>query len=483
VIGAGVMKRYASVGNREQISLLPMCLDDMIAEDNVVRAIDAIVDNIDIPSLGFTHSETAFTGRKPYNPVDMFKLYIYSYFNGIRSSRKIEKECYRNIEVMWIINELKPDFKTISDFRKDNKKQIKLAFSKFSMICNELGLISKEIVAIDGSKFRANNGRTAYYTKNKLDKMHEHYAESAEKYMSLLDECDEQESDTQNTTLSRAEIEEKIKGIKSRVSELETLADHVKKEGAIYITDPDARIMKCNNDGGLICHNVQIAVEEKTHLIVAVDVTSEPTDYKQFYNMASKAKEELKVDEITAIADKGYYSTDEFIKCKDKGIKAIVSKAKKGNFSSVNYDKVNFKYNAEKDVYICPQGHELSKPTKRWAKSNLIRYQNRPACKDCPVKDLCTTHKHGRTVFRQENEQFADEVDKRTKENMALYNKRKQMAEHPFGTLKRNFGFTYFLTRRTESVRAESFMHFLVYNIKRVINTVGVEKLVEELKG
>jgi transposase len=199
VIGAGVMKRYASVGNREQISLLPMCLDNMIAEDNVVRAIDAIVDNIDIPSLGFTHSETAVTGRKPYNPVDMFKLYIYSYFNGIRSSRKIEKECFRNIEVMWIINELKPDFKTISDFRKDNKKQIKLAFSKFSMICDELGLISKEIVAIDGSKFRANNGRTAYYTKNKLDKMLEHYAESAEKYIRLLDACDKQESDNQNT--------------------------------------------------------------------------------------------------------------------------------------------------------------------------------------------------------------------------------------------------------------------------------------------
>ena len=233
----------------------------------------------------------------------------------------------------------------------------------------------------------------------------------------------------------------------------------------------------------MICHNVQIAVEDKTHLVVAVDVTSEPTDYKQFYNMASKAKEELHVEEITAIADKGYYSADEFAKCEDKGIVAIVSKAEKGNYSSANYNKVNFKYDEDKDVYICPQGHELSKPQKRRSKSDLIRYQNRTACKGCPVKNLCTTHKHGRTVFRQENERFSDEVDKRTKENMVLYNKRKQMAEHPFGTIKRNFGFTYFLTRRTESVRTESFMHFLVYNIKRVINTVGVEKLVEVLQG
>jgi transposase len=476
------MGRYFDTGNRDQLNLLPMCLDDMIAQNNVIRAIDVIVDNLDILSMGFTHSETKKTGRKPYNPVDFFKLYTYCYFNGIRSSRKIEKECYRNIEVMWLINELRPDFKTIADFCKDNKKQIKIAFSKFSMICDELGLISKEIVAIDGSKFRANNSRSAYYTKNKLDKMIEHYVECAEKYMALLDTCDKEEGDNQNTTLSRSEIEEKIKGIKNRVSELEDIYDHVKKEGSIYITDPDSRIMRCNNDGGLICHNVQIAVEDKTHLVVAVDVTSEPTDYKQFYNMASKAKEELHVDEITVIADKGYYSTDEFIKCKGNGITALVSKAIKGNFSNTNYNKVNFKYNEEKDVYICPQGHELSKPKRRTGKIPIVRYQNRSACKGCHVKDQCTTHQH-RTVIRKENDQFAEEVDRRTKENMELYKKRKQLAEHPFGTIKRNFGFTYFLTRRTENVRTESLMHFLVYNMKRVINTVGVEKLVGELQG
>lgn len=483
MIGDDEMSRYICGENRDQLNMLPMCLDDMIAQDNIVRAIDAIIDNMDITLIGFTHSETKETGRKPYSPVDLFKLYTYSYYNGIRSSRKIEKECYRNIEVMWLINELKPDFKTIADFRKDNKKQIKLAFSKFSMICDELGLISKEIVAIDGSKFRANNGRKAYYTKNKLDKVLAHYAESAERYMALLDACDTQESDSQTTTLSRAEIEEKIKGIKDRVSELEELAKRVEKEGTLYMTDPDARLMRSNNGGGDISHNVQIAVEDKTHLIVTVDVTSESTDYKQFYNMASRAKEELKVEEITAIADKGYYSAEEFAKCKDKGINPIVSKANKSNFSNINYSKLNFLYDKEKDVYICPQGHELSKYKNSREDSQLIRYANNKACTSCPTKDLCTSHKKGRTVSRKKNDHFADEVDKRTKEYMELYKKRQRLAEHPFGTIKRSLGFTYFLTRGTESVRTESLMHFLVYNIKRVINTVGVEKLIGQLQG
>jgi transposase len=478
------MGRYFDTGNRDQLNLFPMCLDDMITQNNVVRAIDVIVENLDILSMGFTHSETKETGRKPYNPVDLFKLYTYCYYNAIRSSRKMEKECHRNIEVMWLINELKPDFKTIADFRKDNKRQIKEAFSKFSMICDELGLVSKEIVAIDGSKFRANNGRKAYYTKKKLDKMLAHYAESAEKYIALLDVCDTQENDSQTLALSKREIEEKLKQIKDRVAALETLAERVEKEGTIYMTDPDARIMRGNNGGGDISHNVQIAVEDKTHLVIAVDVTSEAVDYKQFYNMASKAKEELKVEEITAIADRGYYSAEEFAKCKDAGITAIVSKADKNSFASVNYSKLNFRYDAEKDVYICPQGHELNKYSQiRTINKDVSRYFNKKACSECPVKDMCTPNKHGRQVSRKKKDQYSDEVDKRTKEFMNLYKKRQQMVEHPFGTLKRGLGFTYFLTRGRENVRTETLMHFLIYNIKRVINTVGVEKLIGELQG
>ena len=187
------MERYKAIANRNQISLTPMCFDDMIDENNPVRAIDAIVESIKIPTLGFTYSETASTGRKPYNPVDMFKLYIYSYFNGIRSSRKIERESSRNIELMWLVNGLTPDFKTIADFRKDNKEPIKKAFSKFSMICDSLGLIGKEMVAVDGSKFRANNSNDQYCTAKKTAKKIEHYEEQAKKYLVLLDANDEEE--------------------------------------------------------------------------------------------------------------------------------------------------------------------------------------------------------------------------------------------------------------------------------------------------
>ena len=243
------MNRYKRVENRDQLNLIPLCIDDMIAPDNEVRALNAIVESMDIQSLGFTHSETASTGRRPYNPVDLFKLYTYSYFNGIRSSRKIERECYRNIEVQWLINGLKPDFKTIADFRKDNKKQIKLVFGKFSVICDELGLIGKEMVAIDGSKFRANNSRMAYHSENKIQKKIEHYNKRAEEYLLLLDNYDTQESTYGATKLSINEIEFKIEDINKRLAELKILKQQVKETGTIYTTDPDSRMMKTNNNG------------------------------------------------------------------------------------------------------------------------------------------------------------------------------------------------------------------------------------------
>jgi transposase len=333
------MRRYINTGNREQISVFPMSLDMMISEDNVVRAIDAIVDDMDIISMDFKYSETAATGRKPYSPIDMFKLYTYSYFNGIRSSRKIEKECHRNIELMWLINELRPDFKTIADFRKDNKKQIKAAFQRFSIICDELGLISKEMVAVDGSKFRANNSRGKYHSKAKLEQMITYYTEMAGKYMELLDRSDDLENEKQTTTFKRSELQENLKKAKERLADLEKMAKRVDEEGSIYETDPDARLMRSNNGGGDINYNVQIAVENKSHLIVATDTNNKPTDFQQLHGIASKAKEALQVDELTVVADKGFYSAEEFEKCKEDNIVTIVPKAQKGNMQMENYIK------------------------------------------------------------------------------------------------------------------------------------------------
>jgi hypothetical protein len=365
---------------------------------------------------------------------------------------------------MWLVNEIKPDFKTIADFRKDNKKQIKLAFRKFSMLCDELGLIGKDIIAVDGSKFRANNGRKAYHTEKKLQKTIEYYTETAEKYISLLDSCDSEEFESQGTKLTRDEIESKIKGIQERLSELDALEKQVKENGPLYITDPDSRQMRMNNNGGDICHNVQIAVDDKNHLLVAVDVTSEPVDKQQFHNIALQAKEELGVDQITAIADKGYYSASEFAKCKEDNIIPIVSKADHSHMAATTgFGKSQFKYDEENDGYICPQGNILKPYKTRKANAKYAdhkRYTNPEACSDCPVKDKCTINKDGRTIHDRPFQRIADEVDKRTAENVDMYKKRQRLAEHPFGTVKRDFGFPYFLTRRTESVRAESLLHF-----------------------
>lgn len=477
------MSRYVQGEDRNQLSLEPMCLDELIGEENPVRAIEVIVESMGIPQLGFTYSETKETGRKPYSPEDMFKLYTYSYYNGIRSSRKIERECHRNLEVMWLIGELKPDHKTIANFRKDNKKAIKAAFRRFSMICGELGLISKEVVAFDGSKFRACNGRTQYHSKGKLAKKLAHYQEAAEKYMNLLEQSDREENESAPPGYTRAELESKLEGIKKRVLELEEIQKRVEAEGTIYLTDPDARLMRTHNGGGDISHNVQIGVEAANHFVVAVDVTSDAVDYGQLHNISSQAKEELETESLIAVADKGFYSGEEFAKCKADDIHPIAPHPEKGGAQEKGYTKGYFSYNKEIDAYHCPQGELLGQPVQKRANRKGDRYYNKPACANCSAKEKCSPSTPYRTIVRGKYDDYTEEVDAFTAANRDLYSMRKDIVEHPFGTIKRALGFTYFLTRGTENVRTESLLHFLAYNMKRLINIVGTEKMRLALQG
>jgi len=478
------MSRYIRGANREQLSIEPLCLDDMISENNPVRAIEAVVESMEISELGFRYAETKETGRKPYNPEDMFKLYAYSYYNGIRSSRKIERECHRNIELMWLLNELKPDHKTIANFRKDNKKAIKAAFRKFTMICDELNLISKEIVAVDGSKFRACNGRMRYHSKGKIAEKLVHYNEAVEKYMNLLEQCDKNETkDNPPSQYSRKELAEKLEKIRKRVTELEEIQKKVEEEGTIYLIDPDARLMRTHNGGGDISHNVQIAVEAENHFVVAVDVVSDAVDYGQLYNISSQAKENLDTDELISIADKGYYSGEEFKKCKEDNIQAIAAHPDKGGAQEKGYTKGYFIYNKETDAYICPHGQILGQPKQRRKNRKGDRYYNADACAGCPFKEQCTPKTPYRTIVRGDFDNYSEEVDDFTKANLKLFAKRKELVEHPFGTVKKALGFTYFLTRGTANVRTESLLHFLAYNFKRLINLMGTRKLIEALRA
>ncbi len=482
------MSRYINGENRNQLKMMPISLDEMIEEDNPVRVIDELVESLDIKALKFKHAITKETGRKPYNPRHMLKLYIYGYFNGIRSSRKLEKECKRNIEVMWLLDNLTPDDKTISNFRKENKKAITGVFKQFSMLCNELGLYGKEIIAVDGSKFRANNSRRKNYTKNKVKKMLEHHEETAKKYIEILKENDEKEKNEETVKHTKEEITTKLEEAQKRIKELTKMAEEIKKNGEISITDPDAKHMSVSNNGTDIAHNVQAAVDNKHHLVVEIDVISNPADQNQLHNMSSKAVEELglketeeKTDIITVLADKGYYSGEDLEKCKKDKIRTIVPKQKTGSkIGDKRYIKDNFKYDKEKDIYICPNGEILQNISKPSTKDQT--YRNTQACKKCKDKDKCTTAEKGRTIKRGPYQEVYDEVDKRTLENKELYKQRQMIVEHPFGTIKRTLGFSYFLTRGNENVTAESYMHFFTYNLIRVINIIGIKKLLEILR-
>ena len=422
--------------NTKQYSLIPTCYDEMISEDNPVRVLEVFVDSLDLKELNFKNAnrDKTIAGRPSYNPKDLLKLYLYGYFNGIRSSRKLARECERNIEVFWLINELKPDFRTISEFRKDNINNMKEVFKQFSILCDSLDLIGKEIVAIDGSKFRANNGRRKNYTKGKIEKQIKYYEENIEKYIEILDKEDLEEKDNK-IKIDKKELNQKIEEAKQRIKELEKIKKEVVEKGEISITDPDSRHMKTSNNGTDISHNVQISVDNKADLVVAIDVTSNPADQGQLSNMAIKSKEELKVAELTVLADKGYWNGEELKKCEENNITTIVSSPEE--HGTIGYKKSDFKYNREKDYYVCPMGKTLHRTGNKEK-----RYKNTKACKECTNRNKCTKNKTGKNLVVGQNEEYLERAKQRQKENMELYKQRQMIVEHVFGTIKRNLGYT-----------------------------------------
>ena len=400
------MQRYEEGKDRSQVQIVN--LEDLIDENNPVRVIDAFVDSLNMAKLGFKYAETKETGRKPMNPADMCKLYVYGYYNGIRTSRKLERECEKNIEVMWLINNLKPHNKTISEFRRNNKQVLENVFKEFSMLCDALNLIGKEMVAIDGSKFRASNSRKRNYTKNKVKKMIKYFEESANKYLELLEKNDKDDIDFNEENLT-----EKLKAAQKRIEELKAMYEDIEKNGEISITDKDARHMGVSNNGTDIAHNVQIAVDSKNHLVVAVDVVSTPDDSAQLFSMAKQAAKELGIElkdkeenqseeeyeeyVLTVLADKGYYQYENLRDCLDSGIRPVVAKEKASNKTgNEKYIRDNFIYDKERDIYICPQGKILNNISKPSSQNQL--YKNKEACKECPFKDQCTTSTEERTI-------------------------------------------------------------------------------------
>ena len=476
---------YIKGTDRDQIILFPECMDDYISENSPIRVIDEYVGQLDLVKLEFTKSTCAATGRPPYNSKDILKLYLYGYLNRVRSSRRLEKEASRNIEVIWLLKKLKPDFKTIADFRKENKKALKAVFRDFTKLCDEWELFGKELVAIDGSKFRASNSKKNNYSEKKLERHIKNIDEKIDKYIQELDEGDVNESVERKP--DAGDIKRRIEELKTRKQEYENYKTKLEKSGQNEVStiDPDARLMCNNNNGVDVCYNVQTTVDAKHKLIADFKVTQKPNDLGELDNMALRAKKLFKGKDFEATADKGYYKAEDLKKCVENGITPYVSKQVYSNGTGDrDFYGDKFQYDKSRNIYVCPAGKELYYSKDRIKNKKVIgyEYKNYAACQKCEYKDRCTKSPRGRIIYRHKDQDFLDTIDLQTELNQDKYRLRQMIVEHPFGTIKRSWGAYYFLTRRKASVTAEMSLSLLMYNMKRVINILGSDEIVRRLR-
>jgi transposase len=431
--------------------------------------------------LGFNRAAPKETGRPPYDPRDLLKLYIYGYVNRIRTGRTLERECHRNVELMWLMRKLGPDFKTITDFRKDNRQAFKGVFRQFVMMCKGLGLLGGEWVAVDGSKFKAVNSGKRNFTRKKLERRLKELDHKVERYFDEMDRSDREESDP---PVDKEELKQKIDKLKERKGRYEELLRELQATGQrqVSLTDPDSRAMALTPRGE-VSYNVQTAVDSKYHLIVAQEVTNEGLDNHQLFSMADRAKEILGQSEIDVVADMGYYSHEELQKCEAAGIAAYVSKPLNSkNTAHGLFGKEKFVYEPESDCYVCPNQERLTfRFQSREYKNKKFRYYWTLACLSCPIKAQCTTNKQFRRIKRWEHEAIAERVQQRVLANSRVMKLRQQIVEHPFGTIKFWNDQRHFLMKGLAKVRAEFSLSTLAYNLKRVVNIVGVKGLLTAL--
>ena len=467
---------YISGESREQITMFPQAVDDYIGEENPVRFIEAFVDELDMAKLEFDRAKPEELGRPGYDPRDLLKLYIYGYLHRVRTSRRLEVEAGRNLELMWLMRKLRPDFKTIADFRKENPKGLKKLFKEFFQICKKLELFGGELLAVDGSKFRASNSRKRNYSAAKLKALIEKADERIEEYLKQLDEGDIEEEAKAVTVDALNKKIEKLKEIREEYKETrKTLEQSGEKQ--ISLTDPDARLMK-SEQGTHVCYNVQIAVDSKHKLIAAMELTNEGNDLHQLSTVAGQAKEELGVEQIEVVTDMGYYDCDQVKQSADNGITVYMSKPGVKVVDGV-YGKDRFEYNADKDVYVCPAGEDLTYRTTD--KQNSMRHYKTDRCEGCALKSQCTNGEGPRVIKRHTHEKVMEEMAIRVKGNRKKLRSRGGLVEHPWGTMKRALDQGYFLMRGNEKVGAEMRLTGLIYNMKRAFNIVGVAKLIEAL--
>jgi transposase len=470
--------------DRGQSTLFPALLDDYVAEDNPVRAVDVFVDGLDLGKLGFVGVQPLDTGRPGYHPDMMLKLYIYGYLNRVPSSRRLERECQRNIEMIWLTRQLAPDFKTIADFRKDNGKAIREVCREFIALCRKLDLLAAASVAIDGSKFKAVNARDKNFTEAKMKRRLERIDESIARYLSQLETADRHGDAVPKAKVAR--LKDKIEKLKEETVRLNAInAEMMKSEDKqISLTDPDARSMATSGkDTGIVGYNVQIAVDTQHHLIVAHEVTNVGTDRHQLANMAGQARDEMAVETLEVVADRGYYDGEEIRACEEADITVTLPKPMtSGAKAAGRFGKQDFVYVAADDVYRCPAGERLTYHYTNVEDGKTLRRYWTSACKSCALKAQCTTGLE-RRITRWEHEAVLEKVQDRLDHNPNAMGVRRQTVEHPFGTMKCWMGATHFLTRKLPKVATEMALNVLAYNMKRVMTIVGVGGLLEAMQA
>ena len=479
------MKRFLVGADRGQSTLLPECLDEWIDENNPVRAVDAFVDALDLGKLGFEGVVPEVTGRPSYHPSALLKLYIYGYLNRVQSSRRLQRETGRNLEVIWLLGRLVPDDKTIADFRKDNGSAIRKVCAQFVALCRDMGLLTKASVAIDGSKFKAVNNRDRNFTRAKVERRRAQLEESVARYLSQLDTADLQEP-SEALAAKTAHLKEKLAKLESEMQRLAAMEKQMlaSPDQQISLTDPDSRSMATSGRGsGVVGYNVQVAVETEHHLIVTHEVTNSGSDRAQLANMGHQAREALGVDKLEAVADRGYYNSTEIKACDDAGVAVTLPKPMtSGAKSDGRFGKQDFVYNAAEDVYRCPAGEKLAYRMTTEQDGKMMRRYWTNACPNCLLKSKCTTGNE-RRIPRWEHEHVLEAAQKRLDENPQAMRARRETVEHPFGTLKMRMGATHFLMKRLPKVATEMALHVLAYNLTRVMNIVGVKPLLAAIRA
>lgn len=462
---------------KQQLTLIPACVDDYVPENHICRVICAFTEQLDMVKLGYKYAECKDVGCRPFDPRMMLNLYIYGYLNRVRSSRRLQAETTRNIEVMWLMDGLKPDDKTICNFRKDNAEALRETFRAFVKMFRELGLYGGELEATDGTKFRADNSRKNNHNKTTVERELSRIDKRIREYVNALDQADKEEEG--ETVPTADEIKAALEKLRKRKVKFQELLSCVQTEGEVSTVDPDARLMRSGGDARPldVCYNVQTVVDAKYHMIVDFDMSDRSDDKGNLQNMSKKAMEALETETIVNLADKGYYDGEDIVACEENGVTCLVPKPKAGGDKKAEgFTRESFVYDCENDCYRCPCQNQLRfmRTQKNSDGKEYRLYANYSACGQCPRRTECTRAKH-RQIFRLPYQDTLDIVDERTRNSKVLYRKRQEIVEHPFGTIKVVWGYKQFLCRGKKKVTAETALAYLTYNLRRVINIFNAD--------